>query len=106
MAFAYGFAVAGKVLGVNYALKHITPQHGIGQISYDSRGRKWVYVKANGTIGGFKMVRNAAASDPFTNVVIAVASAATSMVIGISPLALSAGDYAWIIKEGIVEDDA
>lgn len=106
MAFTYGFAVASKVLGVDYSKKSTTALHPVGALSIDSKGRTWVYVKANGTIGAFKLVKAAAASDPFTNVVIATASNAATKVLGMSPLALAAGDFAWIVSDGVVEDDA
>lgn len=106
MAFAYGFAANGKIFGVDVSLKHTTQQHAIGTESIDSKGRTWVYVKANGTIGAFKFCKAASSSDPYTNVVIGTASAAATLVAGMTVIALAAGDYAWIVKRGTIEDDA
>lgn len=106
MSFVYGYNVGPKSLGIDYTVKHTTPQHQIGSISYDNRGRKWIYVKSNATIAAGKLVRAVHLADPFTNVIVATASNAATRPIGISVLALSAGDYAWIVNQGVVEDDA
>jgi hypothetical protein len=106
MAFTAGFAIGPKTLGVDFTIKHTTAQHPVGTVAYDSKGRKWVYVKANGTIAVGNLVKAANADDPFTNVVIATASNANTRVLGMASLALSAGDYAWIVAAGIFEDDA
>lgn len=106
MAFAYSFAAYAKTVGVDYTIKSSVALHPIGTLSVDNKGRTWVYVKANGTIGAFKFAKSATSSDPYTNVVIGTASAAASLVVGMTPIALAAGDFAWIIKSGLIEDDA
>lgn len=106
MAFAYGFNIGPKLMGVDFATKHTTPQHTPGTICSDNKGRKWIYVKAGGVIGAFRFVKAAVADDPYTDVLIGTASAAATMVLGMTPQALASGDYAWIVKSGVVEDDA
>jgi len=106
MAFGYGFSIGPKKLGIDLTIKHTVAKHRVGEITFDNKGRKWVYVKANGTIGAFRFVKGAASTDPYTNVVIGTASAAGTQVVGMTPIALAAGDFAWIIKYGVLEDDA
>lgn len=105
MAFAYGYNVGPKRLGVDFSIKHTTQQHPLGSLNYDNKGRKWIYIKAGGTIGAFKLAKAGAVTD-FTSVVIATASNAATKVLGMTPLALASGDFAWIVAAGIVEDDA
>lgn len=106
MAFTFGFNIGPKALGIDFSAIDSVAKHPIGTIAYDSKGRCLVYVKANGTIGKGKLVKSASASDPYTNVVIATASAAGTTVLGMAPQALAAGNYAWIVKQGLFEDDA
>lgn len=106
MAYTNGFNIGPKMLGIDFSIKHTVAQHPVGTIAYDSKGRKLQYVKANGTIGAFKLVKAASSSSPYTNVVIATASNAATKVMGMTPLALAAGDFAWIVVRGLVEDDA
>lgn len=106
MAFAYGYNIGPKVLGIDFSVKHTTAQHTVGSIAYDNKGREWLYVKAGGTIPVHNFVKAAANDDPFTNVLVGDASAAATKVLGMTPLALSSGDFAWIVKRGIYEDDA
>lgn len=105
MAFTYGFP-ADHTLGVNFSKKTTVKEWTPGTLCKDNKGRTWVYVKANGTIAKGKMVKATANDDPFTNVVVATASAAATMILGITVQDLAAGDYAWIVKSGVVEDDA
>lgn len=106
MAFVSGYAISGKVFGVDYTQKHTTAQHPLGSISYDNKGRRWVYIKAGGTIPIHNQVKAAASNTPFDGALVGTASAAATQVIGITPLALSSGDYAWIVNGGVYEDDA
>lgn len=105
MSFVQGYCVGPK-LGIDFTAIDTVAKHQIGKIAYDHRGRKMVYVKANGTIGAFRFVKAPATSDPFTNVVIGTASAAATLVLGMTPRALVAGNYAWIVQSGVIEDDA
>jgi hypothetical protein len=106
MSFAYGYALQP---GIDFSRKTTKQEFPIGMMAFDNKGRQWVYVKANGTIAAFKMAKCAASSDPFTNVVIATlvgADGAGNAVAGCTPQALAAGDFAWIVYRGVVEDDA
>ena len=104
MAFAAGFCV--NMLGVDFTIKHTTQQHSMGLQVYDNKGRRWIYITAGGTIAVFSLVKAANADDPYTSAVIATASNAATAVMGMNTLALSSGDYAWIVRAGVVEDDA
>lgn len=108
MAFTYGYAVGPKSAGVNLALIHSTAQHRMGTKVFDNLGRVWLYVKANGSIALGNFIKAALADDPYTNVVISTASGATgeAIVIGMAPVALVAGNFAWIVNQGVFEDDA
>ena len=106
MAYTAGFNIGPRMTGIDLSLVGTTQLHPMGSIAYDNRGRKYVYVKANGTVAAFKLVKSASASDPFTNVVIATASGAATKVLGMTVLALAANQYAWIVTQGVVEDDA
>lgn len=106
MAFAFGFNVGPKKLGIDFSKIDSTAQHPVGTRAYDNKGRQLTYVKANGTIGKGNLIKAPANSDPFTNVVIATASAAATLVLGIAPQALAAGNFAWIVSKGMFEDDA
>jgi hypothetical protein len=106
MAFTFGYAIGPKLFGVDLTAIDAVAKHAVGSLAYDSKGRALIYVKANGTIAKGKFVKSAVASDPFTNVVIATASGAGSMVLGITPTALVAGNFAWIVQHGLFEDDA
>lgn len=106
MAFTAGFCIGPKMLGVDFTKIGTTALHRVGTIAHDHKGRTWVYVKANGTIGAGNFVKAANADDPYTDVVIATASAAATKVIGMAPYALAAGQFAWIVKRGPVEDVA
>ena len=105
MAYTHGFSI-GPLLGIDFSKKHTTAQHKVGTVAFDSKGRKLVYVKANGTIAVGNLVKAANNDDPFTNVVIGTASNANTKVLGMTPLALVAGDFAWIVSTGPFEDDA
>lgn len=106
MAYTHGFSVGPKLLGIDFSLKHTTAQHRVGTIAYDSKGRQMVYVKANGAIAAGNLVKATHADDPYTNVVIGTASNAGTKVLGMATMTLAAGDFAWIVKKGVFEDDA
>lgn len=104
MAFTPGYCVSR--IGPEFGVKSTTQKFPIGTIAWDHKGREWVYVKAGGTIPIHNFVKAAANDDPYTNVLVGDASAAATKVLGITPLALVSGDYTWIVKKGIYEDDA
>lgn len=106
MAFAFGYCVGPKTLGVDFSAVHSTAQHPLGTIAYDNKGRKMLYVKANGSIGLGNFVKASSAATPFTDVVIGTASNAATWILGMAPQALSAGNYAWIVASGLFEDSA
>lgn len=106
MAFTYGFNVGPKLLGVDLQNTHTTAQHPVGSVVFDNLGKKYRYVLAAGTIGVGNLVKAANADAPFAAVVIATASNAATHIVGMTPVALASGDYAWILESGVFEDDA
>lgn len=105
MSYTHGFCVF-PTLGVDFSAKSTVAKHPMGMLAWDNKGRELVYVKANGVIALGNLVKAAQADDPYTNVVIGTASNAGTKVLGMATMALAAGDYAWIVKKGVFEDDA
>lgn len=106
MAFVYGFNVGPIRVGVNLSLVGTTKMHALGSIAYNDKGKKFRYVLAAGTIGLGNYIKAAHADDPYGAVVIGDASAAATHVLGMAPVALASGQYAWILEDGVFEDDA
>jgi hypothetical protein len=106
MAFAFGFNVGPKMLGVDFSTKHTTAQHRLGTECLDSKGRTMLYVKAGGTIEKGNLVKAAASATPHDGVLVATASATATFILGMAPQALASGDYAWIVEHGVFEDEA
>lgn len=105
MAFVAGYCV-GPIFGIDFTIKGTVALFPVGTIAYDNKGRKWRYVKAAGAITAHNLVKAAAADDAYGGVLVGDASAAATAVLGITPLTLANGDYAWIVESGIYEDDA
>lgn len=106
MAFDYGFNVGPITVGVKLSRIDTTKMHPLGSIAYNEKGKKFRYVQIAGTIGLGNYCKAALADDPYGAVVIADASAAATHVIGMAPVALASGNFAWILEDGPFEDDA